>query len=623
MATNTGAPPESLHDPFYLEKVSIPEDSEDGYEYEDVPLDDEWSLTEGEEDFETVLKALCTRTDGTSAVSQNIPAAKQPISHIPEVVDDFLRNFLVRMGMHRTLDCFQTEWYEMVHRGQLNVEQSGLVPDAYTQNQLLDNELRNVQRERDNYREAAFKAGEALVRLRKERDFHRLHHRRVAQEKNGLIEDLKRLKKHYASYEPALRTLTDKYQAALKQKMLISLERDRYLGQLRGLEVDRCNVAARGADRPSPGLQSTSREHCLGQGRLKSSADRDAGLLPESIAPHDLAKDPTKSSLLGRHPKDSVFPADARVNLNHAQIKYQLPNVCSRMPVLHLTGSLKAHALPVSCLALHPCKPIVASASDDQLWKMWALPAGEELMIGEGHSDWLSSCSFHPDGSRLATTSGDATVKVWDVSLGQCILTLEGHAHATWACSFHSYGDSLASCSMDNTCKVWDLHSQRCHHTLRGHTDSVNSVYFLPFSNTLLSCSADKTLALWDTRTSLRAQTFHGHLHSCNHAAFSAAGAAIASCDSYGVVKLWDVRKVAVVLTVDTGPHPSNQVAFSPSGRTLAVASNDSLVKMLDLDSSQVTSLVGHDDAVQSVIFDQKDEFLLSGGSDGTIHIWS
>ena len=28
----------------------------------------------------------------------------------PEVVDDFVRNFLLRIGLHKTLDCFQSEW---------------------------------------------------------------------------------------------------------------------------------------------------------------------------------------------------------------------------------------------------------------------------------------------------------------------------------------------------------------------------------------------------------------------------------------------------------------------------------------------------------------------------------
>ena len=36
--------------------------------------------------------------------------SKPSLVQKPEVVDDFVRNFLVRMGMSRTLDCFQTEW---------------------------------------------------------------------------------------------------------------------------------------------------------------------------------------------------------------------------------------------------------------------------------------------------------------------------------------------------------------------------------------------------------------------------------------------------------------------------------------------------------------------------------
>ena len=36
---------------------------------------------------------------------------KASVTQRPEVVDDFVRNFLVKMKMYRTLDCFQTEWF--------------------------------------------------------------------------------------------------------------------------------------------------------------------------------------------------------------------------------------------------------------------------------------------------------------------------------------------------------------------------------------------------------------------------------------------------------------------------------------------------------------------------------
>ena len=45
-----------------------------------------------------------------------------------------------------------------------------------------------------------------------------------------------RLKNHYASYEPTLRQLKQKYETAMKEKMLTKLERDRAVGQVQGLQ---------------------------------------------------------------------------------------------------------------------------------------------------------------------------------------------------------------------------------------------------------------------------------------------------------------------------------------------------------------------------------------------------
>lgn len=50
----------------------------------------------------------------------------------------------------------------------------------------------------------------------------------------------------------------------------------------------------------------------------------------------------------------------------------------------------------ISRLALHPRKQILATSSDDNTWKMWAVPGGDIIMTGEGHTDWVSECDFHP-----------------------------------------------------------------------------------------------------------------------------------------------------------------------------------------------------------------------------------
>lgn len=45
---------------------------------------------------------------------------------------------------------------------------------------------------------------------------------------------------------------------------------------------------------------------------------------------------------------------------------------------------------------IHPKKPVVVTASDDGTWRMWGLPAGDLIMTGDGHKDWVSGLDFHP-----------------------------------------------------------------------------------------------------------------------------------------------------------------------------------------------------------------------------------
>merc|ERR1719321_1755782 len=131
---------------------------------------------------------------------------------------------------------FQTEWYEMVQSGKFKDSELQVVPDDYTRGQCLIEEVVLSRSELEKARMVAEKAKETWDKFRKERDFHRMHHRRVVQEKNKLIIDLKRLKRHYEQYEPTLTELRHKYEVAMKEKMLMRLERDRHSSKADSLQ---------------------------------------------------------------------------------------------------------------------------------------------------------------------------------------------------------------------------------------------------------------------------------------------------------------------------------------------------------------------------------------------------
>ncbi|XP_014853865.1 PREDICTED: sperm-associated antigen 16 protein-like [Poecilia mexicana] len=498
----------------------------------------------------------------SSASSPRANPEDPVVQNIPESVDDFLRNFLRRLGLTRTLSRFELEWHGLARGG------GGMfVPDALTHRQTLLEQLEAVRGDAEQLRKQVLESAQSLLRMQRESDYHRQQHRRLSEQKHVLIRDCKQLQEQLQDSEAALKRLRDKHEAALRTKTLLGLQKER--------------AQRLPEPEPEPEPEKPSRK-------------------PPPSSPSEA-------------PEPCGLPA--------------APEAAEKSS-FQLFCSFRAHQLPISGIAPHPARPLLASASDDRTWRLWDLPrSGEKvarmLLIGEGHSDWLSGCSFHPEGSRLATTSGDKTVRLWDFSAGRCVLLLAGHSQPTWGSSFHSGGHVLASCSADGTSRLWDASRGCCRLILRRHGASVNSVAFLPCSDLLLTSSTDKTVVVWDGRLGVSTTTFRGHRHPCNHAAFSPTSNAVASCDSRGAVHLWDTRKPAAPTgIVDAGPHAANQVAFNQSGKLLAVASGDCLVRLVEAESCSVSTLTGHRRSVQSVTFDLQGGTLMSAGSDGLINVW-
>lgn len=223
---------------YVLEEQWMDEGDEDEeLEYfvddDDDDDDDEQDLAEGDEeqDLDSALATLnaAKGKERSTTRKRRIAEGDKTIktSLRPCVVDDFIRNFLKKRSLQKSLDTFNTEWYEMQRKGKLSAEDVGVVPDIYLRNQDLDEQVKMLRTEVRRLRGVAEKAKSTWDKFKKERDFHRMHHKRVVQEKGKLIVDIKRLKKHYSAYEPTLKELRNKYEIAMKEKMLMRLERDR------------------------------------------------------------------------------------------------------------------------------------------------------------------------------------------------------------------------------------------------------------------------------------------------------------------------------------------------------------------------------------------------------------
>ena len=341
----------------------------------------------GDEDLNVavqILKEASADKDIQKGSLTPPPIPEATLTYRPEVVDDFVRNFLVKNNMWRTLDCFQHEWYELKHKGKLSSSDMGTVPDVYVKNSQLDHENQYLKQELERFKAAASGAKDHFIKMRKERDFHRMHHRRVVQEKNSLIDNLAKLRKHYDSYEPALQHLKKKYEVAMREKMLSKLERDRALGQVSGLQATLKSVnnirsesqtnftfaeGGKITGKLSRSPEAPSRvDSTLGgtQQRLYEARRSDlANAKPNTLDPMDVT-----NIKLPRHTEDTVWPKDKGVNPDLSKVIPPCAHL-TRVGGFRLTHTFQAHDLAVSSMALHPKEDMLVTTSDDRKWKMW------------------------------------------------------------------------------------------------------------------------------------------------------------------------------------------------------------------------------------------------------------
>lgn len=667
---------------------------DDGFQYVEIPnLENEASLElgSGADNDDDVLalvnqiakaanvsSASVLSGDGTQGSPQNLGPNGLRAESKHSVADDYIRNFLIRTGMTRSLDIFNTEWYEMKSKSALPADDVTRVPDVYAQNQLLEEEVVRLRQELTHAREIASRAQGTWDKFRKERDFHRMHHKRVVQEKNKLIVDLRRLKSHYDKYEPLIAELKVKYELAMKEKMMMRLERDRQAARVSALEAQLRAVDGSGMGIEGPGspgragvdvsMGSPSRGLGGARGTLGTVAaastthsgtqkrDATAVMFAKTAAggvmAHTAASKARWIDRLHNGPTPPVVAAAAAQDKAVAQARLKasrapdskLPTEDQVNPYLNMvfeparaasyrqTGTIQAHGGTVGAVAFHPSKPLVVSASDDTTWRMWAVQSAQDaelIMNGEGHKAWLSDADFHPSGMSLATASGDGVVKVWNLLTATCAATLTDHLQTTWAVSWHYDGNFLATASMDHTARLFDVPTGKVRQTFRGHVDSVNAVVWQPFSALLATGSGDKTVSMWDARSGLCVQTFYGHSNSINDVVFNLRGDTIASCDADGLVRLWDCRMVMERGSLSLGRQPVHALAFDRSGSVLAAGCEDGVIRVLDssgLGGSALSvseSLRGHEDAVHGLAFDPSAQYLVSASSDRTMRIWS
>lgn len=219
-----------------------------------------------------------------------------------------------------------------------------------------------------------------------------------------------------------------------------------------------------------------------------------------------------------------------------------------------------------------------------------------------------------------------------NVSIGDCLHTLKHHTNAINTIALHPDGKTIATGSDDTTIVLWDLQSGKPIHYFY-LTHAVQSIAISPDGKTIIA-AADQRITIWNLETRQYIGIFfkspapnsHDRLVQC--VAFSHNSALAFSGSHDRTIRIWrnehrNFIQEKLKRTLIGHTETVFSIVVSRDGQWLVSGGADSTIRIWTLSGwADPQVLCGHHGWVNTIALNSAETLLASGGSDGTLKIW-
>ncbi|KAJ5820115.1 hypothetical protein N7474_005706 [Penicillium riverlandense] len=100
---------------------------------------------------------------------------------------------------------------------------------------------------------------------------------------------------------------------------------------------------------------------------------------------------------------------------------------------------LEGHDRGVNWVSFHPTLPLIVSAGDDRLIKLWRMSETKawEVDTCRGHFQNASACLFHPHQDLILSVGEDKTIRVWDLNKRTSVQSFKRDTDRFWVIAAH------------------------------------------------------------------------------------------------------------------------------------------------------------------------------------------
>ncbi|KAG8754968.1 hypothetical protein FRC14_004477 [Serendipita sp. 396] len=287
--------------------------------------------------------------------------------------------------------------------------------------------------------------------------------------------------------------------------------------------------------------------------------------------------------------------------------------------VKHIEDNVNYDAHDIGCLDWSRDGNFLATASSDDVVRIWSRSSQALLHSFRGHTDTVGTVRFSPSGTHLLSSSFDGFIILWEIRSENRIVRKYEHKSAegenlpdiAWI------NDTTFACSWPGALiHVFVTTSPAIFRTYRGHTQDINLIRVTLDRKLLASVSDDKTVRIWKFEP-LRLMWKSGEVwpsegsvggevdQGCLHV-LQGHGRSVATCkwappledgtenilitleDDKGPIRLWDAKEGTCLKTFTDHTLTCYGVTFSPDARFLALAGLDGWLYIYSLKTHEI-----------------------------------
>jgi WD40 repeat protein len=236
----------------------------------------------------------------------------------------------------------------------------------------------------------------------------------------------------------------------------------------------------------------------------------------------------------------------------------------------------------------------------------------------------LTCLSVNPTGKRLACGTLDSEIILLDAGNGKPKTALKGHEGPVSGISFTTKGKGLLSTSWDCTTRRWTMRGAPKENPLLRHRTEVKALGVDSKTTRGAAGARDGEVKVFSVSTLKNLRNLQAHRTDVSGLKFTSDDSKLVTTSWDGECKVFDITSYERVRTLVKQRHRIRSLAIAPDDTRVFLGLHSGVVLSIDPESPKDRlELTGHTDVVTTLAVDPSNTYLVSGGWDRRLIVWS